>query len=271
MVTETVIETPVETDQTPVEVQTEVVEETPDAAETPQEEAAAEEPKQVEPAEERRYTQAELDQIARQSAENAIEYDRRMRQSEGARRAAEGQRAEREAQELRDTIEVTLGKAGFTDVAEDTLNALISRVNAKRGGFDVERAQGEMQQAMEWVTAPLRGDPRSYAEFGLSPTADAFARAIQPHLQQILSAGSAAAVEGYVPRSDLPKLLDAEIARRNAKAREGKTELKHVEGTPSTTVMSWQAYEGLSDADKLAMPAEKRREIMAADAKRRSG
>lgn len=255
MVSETAIETPVETDLVP---EPEVTEDAPvpveeEAVAAPEvEEAAAEEPKQVEPVEERRYTQAELDDMARQSAQAAIEYDRRMRQSENARRAAEGQRAEREAQELRDTIEVTLGKAGFTDVGEDTVNALISRVNAKRGGFDVERAQGEMQQAMEWVTAPLRGDPRSYAEFGLSPTADAFARAIQPHLQQILSAGSTAAVEGYIPQSELPKLIDAEIARRNAKAREGKTELKRVDGTPPANDTSTVA----DRLDRIGTPRE---------------
>lgn len=235
MVAETQIETPVEaTDQTPQEAPpTEIVEETPDAAEVP-EEAAVEEPAQIESTEERRYTQEELNQISRQSAQNAIEYDRRMRQSENARRAADAQREQREATELRDTTEVILSKAereGWTE--ERRATALIERISNKRAGFDVERAQGEMQQALAWVTAPLRGDSRSYEEFGLSPTADAFARAIQPHLNQIMSAGQSAALEGYIPQSDLPKLVDAEIARRNAKNREGKTELKRVDGTPS--------------------------------------
>ena len=223
-------------------------------------EAAVEEPAQIEP-EERRYTQAELDAQARNAAQQAIEYDRRMRQSENARKAADAQREQREAVELRDTTEVILSKAerdGWTE--EQRATALIERISSKRAGFDVERAQGEMQQALAWVTAPLRGDPRSYEEFGLSPTADAFARAIQPHLQQIMSAGQSAALEGYIPQSELPKLVDAEIARRNAKAREGKTELKRVDGTPSApnTLGTWEtrvAHQGeeghpmMTDAD----------------------
>lgn len=234
MVSETIVETPVEApDQTPQEAPpTEIVEETPDAAEVP-EEAAVEEPAQIESMEERRYTQAELDQMSRQSAQNAIEYDRRMRQSDNARRAADAQREQREAAELRDTTEVILSKAereGWTE--EKRATALIERISNKRAGFDVERAQGEMQQALAWVTAPLRGDPRSYEEFGLSPTADAIARAIQPHLQQIMSAGQSAAREGYIPQSELPQIKKAWLEEERAKAREGKTELKRVDGTP---------------------------------------
>lgn len=243
MVTETVVETPVETpDQTPQEVQTEVEEETPGAAETPQEEAAVEEPKQVD--EERRYTQTELDQMARQAAENAIEYDRRMRQSENARKAADAQREQKERAELKETVEVALVRAGLSDVDDAVVETLISKVGAKRGAFDVERAQGEMQQALAWVTAPLRGDPRPYEEYGLTPVADAFARAIQPHLQQILSAGQSAALEGYVPQADVDRLVAAARAAGRAESREGKTELKRPDGTPPTggdPLTAWEA------------------------------
>ena len=258
-----VVEAPAE--QTDQVLEPEVTEDAPapdeQAVAAPEvQEAAVEEPAQIEP-EERRYTQAELDAQARNAAQQAIEYDRRMRQSENARKAADAQREQREAVELRDTTEVILSKAerdGWTE--EQRATALIERISSKRAGFDVERAQGEMQQALAWVTAPLRGDPRSYEEFGLSPTADAFARAIQPHLQQIMSAGQSAALEGYIPQSELPKLVDAEIARRNAKAREGKTELKRVDGTPSApnTLGTWEtrvAHQGeeghpmMTDAD----------------------
>jgi hypothetical protein len=40
----------------------------------------------------------------------------------------------------------------------------------------------------------------------------------------------------FIPKADLPKLVDAEIQRRNAVARQGKEPLKRVEGTATPNI-----------------------------------
>jgi hypothetical protein len=54
----------------------------------------------------------------------------------------------------------------------------------------------------------------------------------------------------YVPKADIPKLVRAEIESRNAKAREGKTNLPRVEGTPTGTTDEVAWWRGLSAEER---------------------
>lgn len=231
-----VVEAPQEVDQVPDEPQTEGILQEEEVAAEAVEEAAAEEPEQLEPT----FTAAELAQRERQAALSALEYDRRMRQSVEGQRAAEQARRQQEQAAMAETVEAALIRSGITP-DDEIVKTVVERVNGKRAEFSLDRASSDLESAVQYATAPLRNEPGN-AE-SLSPAAVAFTQKIVPELQRAYEAGMKAAAGEMIPKSELPKLVDAEIQKRNAKAREGKTNLRHVDGTPTTNTNTLEYWE----------------------------
>ena len=274
----TAIETQVDQSQTQVQTETAetavktAVEER--AAETKTEDAAV--VQQVEVVEEkpdymtRADWEREKAEVEKRAAADALEADRRRRQTENARKATAEKREAEERVEARDTVKAAFGAAGVYEIPDDAVYTAIDRVARKRADQLATSSHDTVEQAWDYLTAPAYGK-----QVDLDAEAETAASRLGPKLQHLVNtirpAIEAEARKGYIAESELPARVQAEIARINAKANEGKPELVRVDGAPASTVMSWAAYNALSDQEKLAMPVEKRREIMAADAKRRSG
>ena len=238
----------------------------PEAAATPQIEVVEEKPDYMTRADWER----EKETVAKAAADQALENDRRRRQTENARKAkAESDQRESD-QEAVDTLKAALGAKGIYEVPDDAALAAINRIASKKAERLASGSLDTVEQAWDYLTAPAYGK-----QVDLDTEAEAAASRLGPKLQHLVNtirpAIEAEARKGYIAESELPARVQAEIARINAKANEGKTELTRVEGVVASTVMPWAQYNALSDAEKIAMPVEKRREIMAADAKARSG
>jgi hypothetical protein len=112
-----------------------------------------------------------------------------------------------------------------------------------------------VEAAFDYLTAPAYGkaeewsDDYTAAAGKLGPKLQNLVNTIRPQIE-------AKAREGYIAESDLPARVDAEIARRNAKAREGQEELKRVDGmAPSGDEQSWWSGltpEGRRDSANIA-------------------
>lgn len=233
MVTQAV-ETPAEpaADPEPQVEQTEVptpVEEVADAAAEP--EAAAVEPVEVvEPEKPNYVTREELEAERQRAASEAIEADRRRRQTENARKAQQEERSKARLAQTVDTVRATLVSRGFDpEVATDqSVVTAIDRVAQERAD-SILREQGDLI-APAWDY--LIGAAEELDE-SAKPTATALRPKLQALIDTIRPQIEAKAREGYIPESELGAKVDAEIARRQAKAREDKTELVRPEGTPA--------------------------------------
>lgn len=242
----------VEADQVPTEEPQTEIPETPtelvgDAAGADEEAAA--EPEQLEPEPEaRRYTAAELreetERVARETAAQTLEWDRRNRQSENARRETERTRREQAAARMAESAETVLLKHGISP-DQEVISDLITRFGNARSEVDLQTSQSDIDLAMQYVTAPVLGDTRNPDDWNLTPGADAYARTVLPHLKRVIDtiipSVQQSMMGDYVAKSEIPKLVEAEIAKRNAKAREGKTNITRVEGANSTVDRSHQA------------------------------
>ena len=272
MVTE-VIETPVETapEVQPVETDapTPVVEGDAPAAEP------AAEPLQVEVTEPEKpeyMTRAdwerEKESVAKRAADEALEADRRRRQTENARRAAQEKRDTEDRAELIDTVKAAFGAQGIYEVPDEAVIKAIDRTVSKRAAQLGTQNLDVIESALDYITAPAFGQ-----QVDLSDDAEPAARRLAPKIQslidQIRPQIEAKAREGYIAESDLPKRVEAEIARRNAKGREGQTELKRPEGTVSSNrdnspqaiinrIISGEA----DDKDREAYPDARRQVLM---------
>lgn len=218
----------------------EVVVETAEGAAPPEtvEAGATEEPEpqlEVPVIEERRYTEAEVRQMAAQEAQNALQRDQARRQSENGRKAAEQQRQTQEASKLREAVEVALIKGGYA-ADEAVIGDLIQRVGSARAEIGMERNASDADLALEMLIAPIVGDTRTRDGFTLTPGAEVYASKAGPHLQRLVDALvpqiATAARDGYTANADIPKLIAADRAAQAAKSREGKTELTRVDGAP---------------------------------------
>lgn len=208
--------------------------------------------------------------VAAKAAAEALELDRRRRQTENARRAkAEAEQREAD-QEAIDTLKAALGAKGVYEVPDEAAISAINRITAKKAERLASNSLDVMEQAWDFLTAPAYGK-----EVDLDESAEAAARRLGPKVQHLVNtirpAIEAEARKGYIPESEIPARVEAEITRRNAQKREGTEELKRPEGAPASNVMSWEAYQRLPDAEKLAMPTAQRQQIMAEDRKRRLG
>ena len=269
-----VIETSVETDPAPQEVETEAPAEAASAA--PETETAAVEQVQVdEPAKPEYMTRADWEkekaEVAAKAASDALEFDRQNRQRENARKANQEKRDAEDKAELIDTVKAAFGAQGVYEVPDEAVVKAIDRTVRKRAEQIAGSSLDAVDQAWDYLTAPAYGKQAS-----LDDSFESAAKRLGPKVQHLVDTIrpviEAKAREGYVAESEIPKLVDAEIARRNARARDGQEPLKRPEGQPSVSnVMSWTAYMALSEAERMAMPDDKRREIITADRKVRLG
>ena len=210
-------------------------------------------------------------EVASKAAADALESDRRRRQTENARKAAQEKREAEERIEARDTVKAAFGAAGIYEVPDDAVYTAIERVARKQAASLANSSLDTVDQAFDFIAAPAYGQQVDLDE-SFEPAARRLAPKIQQLIDHVRPQIEAKAREGYVAEADIPKRVEAEIARRNAKAREGQTELVRPEGAPSTSnVMSWATYMNMSEAEQLAMPEAQRRVIMAADRKARLG
>lgn len=212
------------------------------AAEAPEEAATeeAEEPEPITPVEEeRKYTQAELREIAAQVQRETLEADRRARQAEGARRAAEARREEAERQELRDVVEVAIARG---DDAEAIQN-LLSRYTDKREGQHFTRATSDMETAVQYLTQPLLGGE----QVNLDERSTQIAIRLQDKLHAVyakgLEDGKATLSGETIPKADLPKYVKAEIERQNKAKNQDKKPLARADGSVSTNTNTLEYWE----------------------------
>lgn len=207
----------------------------PDAAATEVEEPAAAEPTPEPEPDEKPLTRAEIEAMLRaerQEAERAAaEKLRRERQREEGRRAAEAQRTQQEKAELAEVLGVELYKRGLAETDPNELMPILDRYASKREGHVTNRTLQEVAQAFEWAAAETLG---LETDLDLSPRAETYAQSLTPFVQSVYQRAIDGIVESgdFIPKKDLSKYVDAEIERRNAKAREGKEPLKRVEGAP---------------------------------------
>lgn len=271
MTTETIETAPAPADPEPQTVQTEtpateVVAESaavePEAAAVPQVEVTEpEKPNYIT----REEWERERAEVAAKAAADALEQDRRRRQTENARRAkAEAEQREAD-QEAIDTLKAALGAKGVYEVPDEAAISAINRITAKKAERLASNSLDVMEQAWDFLTAPAYGK-----EVDLDESAEAAARRLGPKVQHLVNtirpAIEAEARKGYIPESEIPARVEAEITRRNAQKREGTTELRRPEGEPpSNKDMSPHAIVNriisgdADDADRTAYPDAQRR------------
>ena len=244
----------------------------------PAEEAAAVVPQvEVTPPEKPDYItreewEKERDEVARQAAEKALEEDRRRRQTENARKAQQEERHKARIQSTVDTVRTAMVARGLDAeaVTDQTVITAIDRVAQERAEALAGEQASLLGEAWDFITAPVY-EQKVDLDGSFEPAARLLAPRVQHLIDTIRPQIEAGARKGYIAEADLPQRVEAEIARRAAKAREGQTELQRPAATPASTVMSWESYQALPDEAKLAMPDAERRQIMAADAAKRAG
>ncbi len=255
-----VVEAPVQVDPAVPEVAEETESPAPEveaaAPETEQEPAATSE-LQVEVTEPekpnyitREEWEKERAEVASRAAADALESDRRRRQTENARKAKQEAEQRESDQEAVDTLKAALGAKGIYEVPDDSALSAINRIASKKAERMVAASADVVEQAFDFITAPVYGQ-----QVDLDDTFEPAARKLAPKVQHLIDTIrpqiEADARKGYIAESELPAKVDAEIARRAAKSREGQTELVRPDGPPPTgnrnTIEYWEgriAHEG---------------------------
>lgn len=250
MTTQT-IETPAEpvsADQEPIEVQTEepATEVVAEPAAAPDAAAAVPQVEVTEPEKPEYMTRAdwerEKSEVAQRAAADALEADRRRRQTENARKAAQEKREAEERIEARDTVKAAFGAAGIYEVPDDVVFTAIDRVARKQAASMATSGLDVLESAFDFIAAPAYGQQAELDE-AAEPAARRLAPKIQSLIDTIRPQIEAKAREGYIAESELGKRVDAEIARRNAKSREGQTDLVRPEGAPATASLTFPQLE----------------------------
>jgi len=238
---------PVEQTETPAIVAEPAAESTETAA-TPQIEVVEEKPDYMTRADWER----EKAEVEKRAAADALEADRRRRQTQNAREAAQKKRDDEERTETIDVARATLAsQLGVNPelITDTMIDTAITRVARKRAEGLTAGTLDQAEQAWDFLVKPAyrttpvseeQAKAESDAAFAeLDDTARAAASRLGPKLQHLVNtirpAIEAEARKGYIAESELPARVQAEIARINAKANEGKEELKRVEGAPSPT------------------------------------
>ena len=210
-------------------------------------------------------------EISAKAAADALEADRRRRQTEGARKA-KAEADERESlEEAVDIVRVATADPEYNplDPSPQVIKA-IDRLAKKKADRLSANSADLVDQAFGYIVAPITGEDVEFDE-SFRPIGQKLAPKVQSFIEKMRPIIAKDAVDEYI-KNEQPKAVEAEIARRAAKSREGQTELQRPEGVPSTSsVMSWGAYMALSEAEQLAMPEKERNAIMAADRKARLG
>ncbi len=239
-----VTETEVQVDQVPdQEEQTQSAPEVtfPDVAADPVEEAATPEPEAPAPAEEPEtpLTRAEIEAMLREretvAEQRAAERLRRDRQREEGRKAAEATRSQQEKAELAEVMGLELYKLGIPDASPESIMPILDRYASKREGHVTNRTLQEVAQAFEYAAAETLG---LESDLDLSPRAESYATSLTPFVQSVYQRAIDGIVDSgeFIPKKELSRYVDAEIERRNAKAREGKEPLRRMEGNAPSLI-----------------------------------
>lgn len=232
-----VIETP-EVEEAPAE---QAVEETPiELGESPAEQAEEAEPDESVIAEEPDLhtelaaLRAELAEVKaaqaqkpqRSEAEVRAEIEANLRAQQ---QAQEEQRQQEQAwkDELNESLQAVLVTKGYTEVSAEDVRSVGERFINKRYDQIQNRTVTEVTDALTWVKEAAMEQPHTK---NLSPKAQRYASDLLDSFNAIYGVLKTRAEEGarsgYIPESELPAKVEAEIAKRNAKSREGQEELK---------------------------------------------
>lgn len=216
MVTQTDPAEVVEVDPALTEPQTEIVEPPaepvlPDAAE-PTTEAATETP--LTASEFDRRWQERENELRQRALEEARDLEQRRRQAEGARAAAEAARQTK----LRDAVQVSLMRnLGVSDIDDTAADDIVSRVRGVESSLIEESTEAAINEAITAAAAKAIG----YDPGIVSPEAERYVSRFTSYMERLLSHE---AVRQHVARdmrraweAELPKLVDAEITKRNLK------------------------------------------------------
>jgi hypothetical protein len=211
------------------------------AADAPEAAAAPQQVEVVEPEKPNYITREEWEKeradVAARAAADALETDRRKRQTENARKAkADQDRAERR-QRAMDTVKAAFGARGVYEVPDEAVTTAISRVAQDEAEAQNASTLERFGEAMDWIGAPVTGEKIDRPE-----GVDAMIDLIAPRLQNLFNTArplieqqAAEKAIAEFKATELPKLLEADRAARNQQKRDGQEELTRVEGTPAST------------------------------------
>jgi len=196
-------------------------------------------------------------EVASKAASDALEQDRRRRQTENARKAkAEADQKDAD-QEAMDTLKAALGAKGVYEVPDDAALSAINRITAKKAERLASNTLDSMDAAWDWLTAPAYGKTDAELDDSAVAAAQRLGPKVQNFFNTIRPAIEAEARKGYIPESELSARVDAEISRRNAQKREGTEELKRPpEGAPASGGLTLAQYQAMTGAERTALPAE---------------
>jgi hypothetical protein len=239
MVTEVIeapVTEPVTTDPEPVEIQTQEPAPAEPAAE-PDDAAAVTQVEVTTPERPDYMTRADWErekaEVASRAAADALESDRRRRQTENARKAKAEAEQHASDQEAVDTLKAALGAKGIYEVPDDAALAAINRIASKKAERMANASLDVVDEAWDYLTAPAYGKSVDLADH-FEEAAKRLGPKVQHLVATIRPAIEAKAREGYIAESELPKRFEAMQAAKNAKGREGQEELRRVEGAPAS-------------------------------------
>ena len=225
MVTQTFEEEVVtqEVDPALPDTQTEIEEAIPDAAEEPVEAAAVESEPPLTRAEFEKLMSERESAIRASAIEEARDLDRRQRQSEEGRRAFEVQRQAK----LRDAVSVSLTrKLGITDVDDDTADDIISRVQGVEADVIEQGTAAAIDEAVTAAAARAVGlNPGP-----ISAEAQRYVGKFTGYMERLFTHQ---VVRDFIAKdakkewdAQLPKVVEAELSKRNQAGRNGAAPLK---------------------------------------------
>jgi hypothetical protein len=252
--------------------------ETPEAESAAPESTEAAAPAQIEVTEAEKpdyVTRAELEErdrlVAERAAADALELDRRRRQTEGARKAQQQERAQQRLSRVVDTAKASLGAQGiFEDPGPAIINAIDREVEDRVTEVMRERSE-PIDAAWEYITLPVaRGRVLTDAEINaafseLGDHEQEAVKRLQPRVQALINnmrpVIEAEARKGYVAEKDLPKKLEELQAARAAKSRNGETDIVRVEGQPavidrSIAAVNTRVSKGIYDEEDARIASE---------------
>lgn len=254
-------------DQVPApEPQTEDAEETPVAAAEGEEAAADESPdlpevqtSEPDPTEALKEQLAEMNRRQQELQDRLDQAERSRRQSERAKESQQKAqaRAQREQARLAGAVKAALAEANIFDASPEAITSVLDGFVAEKEEMMTERALGDVNTALDYFMGEVDAE-------GLSPIQQTAVRQMHPKLQQWATAMrekiAAEATKDMIPLADLPKHVDAEIARRSPT----QPPVKRPEGEPAKSLTFEQlehlfANGEISSEQEAAYRAERKR------------
>jgi hypothetical protein len=205
-------------DQAPPESQTEVADtpelelEPVDAAE-PEVEAAPEPEQPLTRAEVQKMLEDERQKIREDAVREARAREQRERQRLNGLREKEQKRQQEEDAEATEIVQAQLVRLGLTEADPNQVKPLLDRYASKRQGqwtarYDADLAEGARAAAADVMGVDFDED--------LSDGAERFRKGLSTYASHMFEQGKQALIQSgdYIHKDDLPKHVDAEIARR---------------------------------------------------------